>query len=106
MAIGAASKLYEWDIRKNEGNALKHRIRFEDAITIFAGMVVEQDSRQPHHERRIEALGMMEDIEVVVVYTLRNGRKRIISARRARKHERQIYQAARKGAQGKHETFH
>jgi uncharacterized DUF497 family protein len=44
-----------------------------------------------HGEERIFAIGLMEDIEIVVVYVMRGKRRRIISARRAHQDERQDY---------------
>jgi len=51
-----------------------------------------------HGEDRIVAIGLMEDIEIVVVYVMRDNRRRIISARRARREERQDYANHLKGA--------
>ena len=55
---------------------------------MFDGPVFERvDSR--HGEDRIFAIGLMEDVEIVVVYVMRGKRRRIISARRAHRDERQ-----------------
>ena len=40
---------------------------------------------------RFAAIGIVEDVELYVVYTMRGDVTRIISARRARKDERQEY---------------
>jgi uncharacterized DUF497 family protein len=37
----------------------------------------------------VVAIGLMEGIEIVVIYVMRGDRCRIISARRAHRHERQ-----------------
>ncbi len=44
-----------------------------------------------HGEERVFAIGLMENIEIVVVYVMRGKRRRIISARRAHRDERQDY---------------
>jgi uncharacterized DUF497 family protein len=86
---------FEWDEAKNAANIAKHGIDFEDAIRIFDGPVLENsDSRRDYGERRIVAFGVVDDREVVVVYTMRSSRRRIISARRAYRSERKAYREA------------
>ena len=63
---------------------------FQDAKRIFDGPVFEK-AESRHGEDRIVAIGLMEDIEIVVVYVMRGNRRRIISARRAHRNERQDY---------------
>jgi uncharacterized DUF497 family protein len=80
--------LFEWDESKRQTNLAKHHIDFQDAKRVFDGPVFERmESR--HGEERIFAIGLMEDIEIVVVYVRRGKRRRIISARRAHQDERQ-----------------
>ncbi len=82
--------LFEWDENKRLANLAKHDIDFQDAKRVFDGPVFERmESR--HGEDRIFAIGLMEDIEIVVVYVMRGKRRRIISARRAHRDERQDY---------------
>lgn len=89
--------LFEWDESKRQANLAKHHIDFRDAKRVFDGPVLERiDSR--HGEDRIFAIGLMEDIEIVVVYVMRGKRRRIISARRAHRDERQEYTSRLKGA--------
>ena len=82
--------LFEWDENKREVNLAKHHIDFQDAKRIFDGPVFEKTESR-HGESRMVAIGLMEDIEIVVVYVIRGQRRRIISARRARRDERQDY---------------
>ncbi len=89
--------LFEWDESKRKANLAKHHIDFRDATRVFDGPVYERvDSR--HGEDRIFAIGLMEDIEIVVVYAMRGKRRRIISARRAHRNERQEYASRLKDA--------
>ncbi len=82
--------LFEWDESKRQANLAKHHIDFQDAKRVFEGPVFERmESR--HGEDRMFAIGLMEDIEIVVVYVMRGKRRRIISARRAHRDERQDY---------------
>jgi uncharacterized protein len=82
--------LYQWDEAKRETNLAKHLVDFADAIRIFDGPVFEK-AQQRHAEERVLAIGLLEDIEIVVVYVMRGKHRRIISARKAHRHERQEY---------------
>jgi len=83
--------LFEWDESKRQANLAKHHIDFRDARRVFEGPVFEKvDSRRG--EDRMFAIGLMEGIPIVVVYVMRGERRRIISARRANRDERQDYQ--------------
>jgi uncharacterized protein len=82
---------------KRQANLAKHHIDFRDAKRVFDGAVFERIVRR-HGEDRIFAIGLMEDIEIVVIYVMRGARRRIISARRAHRNERQEYTSRLKGA--------
>lgn len=82
--------LFEWDESKRQLNLAKHLIDFQDAKRIFDGPVFEKIEIR-HGEERTFAIGLMEDIEIVVVYVMRGKRQRLISARRAHRDERQDY---------------
>jgi uncharacterized DUF497 family protein len=90
MTLGA-----EWDAAKNAANIAKHGIDFADAIRIFDGLTLERpDVRREYGEPRIVAFGVVDGRELAVVYTVRGGRRRIISARRAHSRERKAYREA------------
>ncbi|HEV2199165.1 MAG TPA: BrnT family toxin [Bryobacteraceae bacterium] len=82
-----------WDARKNRENVARHGIAFEDAIRIFEGPTLEKaDDRYDYGESRVYAIGMVNGIEVTVIYSDRLGNeRRIISAWKAEKHEREAY---------------
>jgi len=84
---------YTWDDEKNERNIARHGIAFEDAKRIFDGPTVERiDDRFEYEEIRVYAVGLVNGIEVTVVYTERNDdERRIISAWRSEPHERRAY---------------
>ena len=82
--------LFEWDESKRQANLTKHYIDFQDAKRIFDGPVFERTETR-RGEDRVFAIGLIEDIEIVVVYVMRGKRRRIISARRAHRNERQDY---------------
>lgn len=84
---------YEWDQKKSLHNKKKHGISFEAAVRIFAGPVLTRiDDREDYGEERWISLGQVANTAVIVVaHTDRDGRTRIISARRATRREREIY---------------
>jgi len=89
--------LFEWDESKRLANLAKHHIDFRDAKRVFDGPVFERIDRR-HGEERIFTIGLMQDIEIVVVYAIRGKRRRIISARRAHRSERQEFKSRLKSA--------
>jgi len=84
---------FEWDAEKNAFNIKKHGISFEEAKCIFDGLVfTAQDTREEYGEARFISVGSMGGAVVfVVVHTLRDGRIRLISARKASHKERKTY---------------
>ncbi len=84
---------YSWDGRKNRRNLRLHGIAFEDAIRIFEGPMVEQiDDRYDYGEIRVYAIGLVNGLEVTVVYTDRSDdERRIISAWRSEAQERRSF---------------
>ncbi len=70
----------------------RHGVNFDDAVRIFDGPVMEKiDTRRKYGEQRIAAVGVVNGIELFLVYTWRGPNRRIISARRANRHEREAY---------------
>jgi uncharacterized protein len=79
---------FEWDETKNQQNLAKHGFDFTFAVRIFDGPVRRYVDLRPRDEQRIVATGQVGGQFITVVYTRRNGRHRIISARPARSNER------------------
>ena len=84
---------FEWNEAKAATNLDKHGIDFEDAIAIFEDPVLEFQSDREGEERWV-AIGMIFGRVITVVYTTRHDVYRIISARRARRNEREAYHQA------------
>ena len=83
---------FEWDSVKNQRNIAKHGIDFADAVRIFEHPTLTVvDNRRNYGEKRIVAMGTVEDVILYVVYTVRDSVLRIISARRANRRERKKY---------------
>ena len=83
---------FEWDEEKRAVNIAKHGLDFPRASLAFDGPVVEDiDTRKDYGEERIRALGLVENQIILVVYTVRKNRRRIISARKASRREKEKY---------------
>ena len=86
---------FEWDNNKAESNILKHGITFEGAVTVFADpyLLFTEDSKNSLREEREWAIGESEKGSIlVVIFTMRDEKIRIISARKATKRERKRYE--------------
>src|SRR5271157_1001996 len=84
---------FEWDDEKHLKNKVERGLGFDTASEIFSGFHLEWlDDRFNYGEERFIALGMVENRVLVVVYTWRQGRRRIISARKANKDEKATYE--------------
>lgn len=84
---------FEWDDAKAQGNLAKHGVPFAYAVRIFldAGIVDFDASRPGDGETRRKAVGDIEGRLFTVVYTLRDGCIRMISARRCNPTEERRY---------------
>lgn len=86
---------FEWDPEKAEANLRKHGVSFAEAVTAF-GDPLSMNMLDPDHsegEHRFIVLGMSDRYRLLVVsYTDRPPRTRIISARLATRHERKQYE--------------
>jgi hypothetical protein len=84
---------YTWSLAKNRRNTTRHGIAFEDAARIFEGPTLEQvDGRFDYGEIRVYAIGIVNGLEITVIYTdVSRDERRIISAWRAERHEREAY---------------
>ena len=82
-----------WDEEENRRNITLHGIAFGDAIRIFEGPTVEKlDDRFDYGEVRVYAIGLVDGMEITVIYADKDhGERRIISAWRSEAHERRTY---------------
>ena len=84
---------YQWDRDKATANFSKHRIDFSDAVLVFSDDLAITVMDERFEEERFvtmgrDALGRV----LVVVYTWRSNEIRLISARKAMRHERTQYE--------------
>lgn len=84
---------FEWDKSKAKDNYSKHGVSFALAKGLFKDPFAIEflDDRHDYGEERFVIIGMVDDHLLFVVYTERKEAIRIISARRATKHEEQFY---------------
>jgi uncharacterized protein len=84
---------FEWSRAKAAANLRKHGVSFELATRAFQDPLgVEQlDQRENYNEERAILLGMVDGVVLLVVFTSRGDRIRLISARKAHRHEQDHY---------------
>ena len=81
-----------WDAAKRRTNVRKHGLDFVDAATVFSGITYTiEDRRFGYGEQRFVTLGMLRDTVVVMAHTETGDRLRIISMRKATRHEQALY---------------
>ena len=84
--------MFAWDETKRRANLKKHGIDFVDAEKIFRGATfTAEDTRDDYGEQRFLTLGLLGDQVVSVTHTERGNDIRIISIRKATKHEARYY---------------
>ena len=86
---------YEWDPDKDRANWRRHRVSFDEARTVLEDELARYWADEAHSdaEERFIVLGRSRLGRVlVVVHSERDERVRIISARRATRHEQAAYE--------------
>ena len=92
--------IIEWDKNKNRYNQKKHGLNFELAQQVFDDPLhISKQDRHTKGEERWQTLGNIGGLSIIVVaHTVsdNNGNEiiRIISARKATRHERKHYEQA------------
>ena len=86
---------FVWDARKNESNIAKHGLDFADARHVFdAPLLVALDERDDYGEDRWIGIGFLDGRVVVIVFTGPDENSiRVISLRKALRHERERFGA-------------
>jgi uncharacterized DUF497 family protein len=87
--------IFEWDPEKARRNYAKHGVTFEEASTVFLDSLasVVEDRRTTADEYRFFIIGMTASHRLIaVLFTDRNRRIRIISARPLTRAERILYE--------------
>ena len=94
--MGEIEYLFEWDENKNKINIIKHGVSFDEAQTVFDdpnGLYI-PDEEHSSDEDRFKLIGYSEKYRILFVcYCYRNvDRIRLISARRATRSEKSLYE--------------
>ena len=85
---------FEWDEHNNNENIRKHGIDFRDVVEMFTHpMLTRLDTRRDYGEDRWVGIGLLKNIVAVTVYLEWEDEVtiRIISARKATRHESKEY---------------
>ena len=84
-----------WDPQTAQSNSSKHGVRFEEASTVFADplRIVFLDEGHSIDEQRFITVGFSQSLRLLLVaHVERDGKTRIISARKATRDERRFYE--------------
>jgi len=87
---------FEWDKNKARSNLHRHKVTFDEASTVFKDTLslTIGDPLHSQDENRLILLGMSyKNRLLVVIHTERGNNIRIISARKASKRERSLYES-------------
>ena len=90
--------VFEWDVKKAEANYKKHGVRFSETLPVFEdeyAITITDDESDPEEQRFVSIGTGAKERVLVVVYSYRDKKIRIISARLAEAHERSQYEEAR-----------
>jgi uncharacterized protein len=86
---------FEWDPKEAAANFTKHRVAFEEALTVFSDSLARifDDEKHSSEEPREIIIGHSAKQRLLLVcFTARGPTIRLFSARRATKRERQDYE--------------
>lgn len=85
--------VFEFDKRKSQTNKKKHGIGFDEAQTLWEDPDHVEIPAKTIDEERYLLIGMIADKFWSAIFTYRNDKVRIISVRRSRKEEVEIYES-------------
>ncbi|HQX16330.1 MAG TPA: BrnT family toxin [Anaerolineales bacterium] len=86
---------FEWDPEKSQKNFQKHEVSFEEASSVFDDpmFITVLDDEHSDDEERYITIGISNKTRLLLVaHTERDNRIRVISARKATKHEEKFYE--------------
>lgn len=89
------SLLFEWDPRKASSNFIKHGVSFNEATTVFKdelSITIHDPAHSDMEDRFVEIGNSCQNRILIVIYTERGDKIRIISARQATRKEKRHYE--------------
>ncbi|MEP7148977.1 MAG: BrnT family toxin [Acidobacteriota bacterium] len=87
--------IFEWDETKAKNNLTKHRVSFAEAESVFydpESITIDDPDHSGGEQRYVDVGTSSQNRILVVVYTEREDRIRIITVRKATRTERKIYE--------------
>jgi uncharacterized DUF497 family protein len=84
-----------WDPHKAEANRRKHGVSFEEALTVFADPLARIHDDPGHSDRELREIIVGHSSRgrlLLVAFVDRQGAIRLISGRKATRHEREDYE--------------
>jgi uncharacterized DUF497 family protein len=84
---------FEWDPEKSKKNLQKHGVTFQESIEIWQGIYLEIDeiAKTKDGEKRGATIGLIKGEVYTAIWTLRGKILRLISVRRSRDGEKEIF---------------
>jgi len=83
--------IFEFDQNKSDSNKAKHGIDFDEAQLLWLDATrIEIEARTTGESRKL-LIGIINDEVWSAIFTVRNNAIRIISVRKSRKNEKEIY---------------
>ncbi|MGA2084790.1 MAG: BrnT family toxin [Terracidiphilus sp.] len=89
---------FDWDLGKAETNFRKHGVRFSESLAVFEddyAITITDEESDPDEQRFVSMGTGVKGRVLVVVYSYRGEKIRILSARPAEAHERSQYEESR-----------
>jgi hypothetical protein len=86
---------FEWDPAKAAGNLEKHGVAFKEAVTVFQDPLARIHADPDHSQSEIREILIGHSSQqrlLLVAFTERQGKIRLISAREVTRRERQDYE--------------
>ena len=86
---------FEWDAGNADKSRRKHGVTIEEAEQVFLNdpFILQADTQHSDKEKRLQAFGMADNGKrLLVAFTIRNRKVRIISARQMNKKEREMHE--------------
>lgn len=87
---------FEYDPNKSESNKAKHGIDFDEAKKLWESLTVTVPLGSGHGEERQAVFGIIDSKHWTVITTYRGENIRIISVRRSRKDEVDLYECKKR----------
>jgi len=91
---------FEWDSEKARRNLRKHSISFREGMMVFNDVfaITYYDDAHSRHEQRFLTLGLSDLGRVLVIsHSMVDEKVRLISARKATRRERELYEKENEG---------